>query len=171
MGYQLGLDTGGTYTDAVLLDADQQVLATGKSLTTHDDLVSGLRAVVDKVVSDEHASRIQLVALSTTLATNALVEGRGRRVALVLVGFRESQLQRANLSQALAGDPHIFVAGGHTAWGEAVEPLDEGAVRAFVAKVDGQVEAYAVSAVFAVRNPAHENAVQALIRNNPAYAI
>lgn len=164
MGYQLGLDTGGTYTDAVLLDANQQVLATGKSLTTHDNLVSGLRDVVNKVVSDEHASQIQLVALSTTLATNALVEGRGRRVALVLVGFRESQLQRANLSQALAGDPHVFVAGGHSAWGEAVESLDEETVRAFVARVDGQVEAYAVSAVFAVRNPAHENAVQALIR-------
>ena len=123
MGYQLGLDTGGTYTDAVLLDANQQVLASGKSLTTHDNLVLGLRNVVDKVVSDAHASRIQLVSLSTTLATNALVEGRGRRVALVLVGFRESQLQRANLSQALAGDPHVFVAGGHTAWGEAGEGL------------------------------------------------
>ncbi len=164
MGYQLGLDTGGTYTDAVLLDANQQVLTSGKSLTTHDDLISGLRAVVDKVVSDEHASQIQLVALSTTLATNALVEGRGRRVALVLVGFRESQLQRANLSQALAGDPHVFIAGGHTAWGEPVETLDAESVRAFVAKVDGQVEAYAVSAVFAVRNSAHENEVQALIR-------
>ena len=164
MGYQLGLDTGGTYTDAVLVDANQEVLASGKSLTTHDNLALGLRDVVDKVVSDAHASQIQLVSLSTTLATNALVEGRGRRVALVLVGFRESQLQRANLSQALAGDPHVFVAGGHAAWGEAVEPVDVETVRAFVTKVDRQVEAYAVSAVFAVRNPAHENEVQALIR-------
>lgn len=163
VGYQLGLDTGGSYTDAVLLDDSRNVVATAKALTTHENLIGGLRSAVNQVVSDEMAGQVELVALSTTLATNALVEGRGRAVALILIGFSPAQLQRANLQQALAGDPHVFVAGGHDASGQPLSSLDTIALYAFVDQVDARVEAYAVSAMFAVRNPAHELEAQALI--------
>ncbi|MFT4726924.1 MAG: N-methylhydantoinase A/oxoprolinase/acetone carboxylase beta subunit [Granulosicoccus sp.] len=163
MGYQLGLDTGGTYTDAVLVDDDLNVLASAKSLTTHNDLIEGLRGAVEGLQTDVELSDISLVSLSTTLATNALVEGRGRTVALVLVGFTPSQMKRANLTEALAGDPHVFIDGGHNASGHAVCEPDVIACRDFVERVDGRVDAYAISSVFAVRNPAHEIQVQKLI--------
>ena len=81
----IGLDTGGTYTDAALLDVDDgRVLATGKSLTTRDDLSIGLGEAIAKILQafDGPPSDISMVSLSTTLATNAVVEGVGGRVGL-----------------------------------------------------------------------------------------
>ncbi len=163
VGFQLGLDTGGTYTDAVLVDDAQRVVATAKSLTTHANLIDGLRSAVDQVLSEGVATEVELVSLSTTLATNALVEGRGRAIALVLIGFTPAQLQRANLQQALGGDPMVFLEGGHDAAGQPLAPLDAAGLRRFVQEVDERVEAYAVSSMFAVRNPAHENEAWTLI--------
>lgn len=163
MGYQLGLDTGGTYTDAVLVDDALNVQASAKSLTTHSDLIQGLRGAVDQVIQNVAPDQIDLVCLSTTLATNALVEGRGRSVALLLIGFSPAQMQRARLMEALSGDPHVFIEGGHSASGYPVAELDVAACREFISTVDSQVDAYAVSGMFAVRNPEHENAVQSLI--------
>lgn len=162
MAYQLGLDTGGTYTDAVLIDDDQSVVATAKSLTTHEDLIRGLRGATHAVLN-ERLRPITLVSLSTTLATNALVEGRGRPVCLILIGYRPEQLAKANLADALGRDPHGFVEGGHTAGGEPVCELNVRALTELVESVKESVEAFAVSALFAVRNPEHENQARKLI--------
>ena len=84
----IGLDTGGTYTDAALLNtASGRVLATGKSLTTRDDLSIGLDGAITKILQmfDGPASDIRMVSLSTTLATNAIVERVGGRVGLSLM--------------------------------------------------------------------------------------
>lgn len=163
MAYQLGLDTGGTYTDAVLVDEALNVVDCAKSLTTHANLIEGLQGAVRHLLTPERVKDITLVSLSTTLATNALVEGRGRPVALVLIGFTPAQLKRANLADALAGDPHVFIDGGHDAGGRAVSALDLKACEAFIKRVDARVDAYAVSGVFAVRNPTHELQLQELI--------
>ncbi|MFK7852765.1 MAG: hydantoinase/oxoprolinase N-terminal domain-containing protein [Granulosicoccus sp.] len=165
MAYQLGLDTGGTYTDAVLVDDDQKIIATAKSLTTHTDLLIGLTAAVEAIIDGDIAANISLVSLSTTLATNALVEGRGRAVGLILIGFSPSQMLRANLNQALGGDPHVFVAGGHTADGRAICDLDSAACKQFVEENATNVEAFAVCGMFAVRNSAHEIQVRTLIQS------
>jgi len=165
VAYQLGLDTGGTYTDAALVDDELNVIAIAKSLTTHEDLVLGLKGAVEAIIDRNMVDQISLVSLSTTLATNALVEGRGRAVGLVLIGFTPSQLQRANLADALGADPHVFVAGGHKADGSAARELDIAACREFINRSGDQVEAFAVSGVFAVRNPAHENQVRDLIQS------
>jgi len=53
VAYQLGLDTGGTYTDAVLIDNNQSVVATAKSLTTHEDLIKGLRGAALAILNDK----------------------------------------------------------------------------------------------------------------------
>jgi N-methylhydantoinase A/oxoprolinase/acetone carboxylase beta subunit len=76
----LGIDTGGTYTDAVLYSESEGVLASAKSLTTRHDLAIGVSGAVETVLAEIGAAvgRIRLVSLSTTLATNALVEGQGR---------------------------------------------------------------------------------------------
>ena len=86
----LGIDTGGTYTDAVLYDeAARRVLVTAKSPTTHHDLSIGVCGAIDAVLAagSARAEAVELVSLSTTLATNALVEGKGRPVAAVIIGF------------------------------------------------------------------------------------
>ncbi|MBX2880494.1 MAG: hydantoinase/oxoprolinase family protein [Granulosicoccus sp.] len=161
--YQLGFDTGGTYTDAVVVDERQSILASAKSLTTHGNLIEGLRCALDEVLVGVSPEAVQLACLSTTLATNALVEGRGRSVAMILIGFSSEQMKRANLADALGGDPCVFVDGGHDATGMPIQLLDIATCRQFVQRVESQVDAYTVSGVFSVRNPEHEQAVKRLI--------
>lgn len=162
VAYQLGLDTGGTYTDAVVVNDDQSIVASSKALTTHGDLIHGLRNATHAVLSND-LRPVTLVSLSTTLATNALVEGRGRPVCLVLIGYRPEQLRKARLADALGRDPHGFIQGGHTASGDPVCDLDVAALSALVESVKDTVEAFAVSALFSVRNPEHENQARDII--------
>ncbi len=166
----LGIDTGGTYTDAAILDGDRlgegppALLAKAKRLTTHGDLAEGVGAALRAALAAGGAApgEIGLVSLSTTLATNALVEGRGGRAALVAIGFSEDDLARQGLGEALGGAAPIIVAGGHDAGGAARAPLDEAALRAAVAAAPA--EAYAVCAHFAVRNPEHEIRAAEILR-------
>ncbi|MBC6438858.1 MAG: hydantoinase/oxoprolinase family protein [Rhodospirillales bacterium] len=163
MALTLGIDTGGTYTDAVLFDTERGVLTGAKALTTKHDLTIGVAEAVDKVI-DEHAADIALVSISTTLATNAIVEGQGSPAALILVGHAPADATRPDLTRALGGDPVIAVHGGHDAMGEERAPLDLDTVRAEADKVRGRVSAFAVSSLFAVRNPEHEIAVRDMLR-------
>ncbi|MGD2104720.1 MAG: hydantoinase/oxoprolinase N-terminal domain-containing protein, partial [Anaerolineae bacterium] len=83
----LGIDTGGTYTDGVLLDYESRdVLVTHKSLTTKRDFAIGIEKVIEGI-SIEDPAEIRMVSVSTTLATNAIAEGKGKRVALLLIGY------------------------------------------------------------------------------------
>ena len=164
----IGLDTGGTYTDAALLDtATGTVRATGKSLTTRDDLSIGVGGAIRRVLEDfdGSAADIDLVSLSTTLATNAVVEGVGGRVGLLMIGFDETSLQRADLARALGQDPVFFINGGHAADGAPQAQLDEAAIRKAVNATEGEVSAYAVAGHFATRNPAHESRTRDLLRD------
>ena len=97
MAYLLGVDTGGTYTDAVILDETADaVIGKAKSLTTRADLALGIGRAVDAALAGAgvQPSQIAMVSLSTTLATNALVEGQGGRVALIFIGFDADDLER-----------------------------------------------------------------------------
>jgi N-methylhydantoinase A/oxoprolinase/acetone carboxylase beta subunit len=154
----LGVDTGGTYTDAVILRDEQELIASAKALTTRHDLAIGVGGAVRAVLAQSGvaAADISLASLSTTLATNALVEGQGGRVALIFIGFKERDLEAHGLLEALKGDPHVVLAGGHNhAGGEAV-PFDEDGLRQFLQMHGGQVGGFAVASQFATRNPAHE---------------
>ncbi|MBX2838169.1 MAG: hydantoinase/oxoprolinase family protein [Gammaproteobacteria bacterium] len=164
MTYQLGLDTGGTYTDAVIVDQNQRIVASAKSLTTHSSLISGLRDAVTQILTDQYRP-ISLVSLSTTLATNALVEGRGRAVCLILIGYTESQMQRARLKEALGNDPVAFVSGGHKADGTPSLELDTQALKEAISDHQHSVDAFAVSSMFSVRNPEHEHQAQEIIQS------
>ena len=164
----IGLDTGGTYTDAALLDtATGTVRATGKSLTTRDDLSIGVGGAIRRVLEDFEGSAadIGLVSLSTTLATNAVVEGVGGRVGLLMIGFDETSLQRADLARALGQDPVFFINGGHAADGAPQAQLDEAAIREAVNSTEGEISAYAIAGHFATRNPAHESRTRDLLRD------
>lgn len=167
MAYLLGVDTGGTYTDAVILDeAADVVVASAKSLTTRPDLSRGVGGAIDAAIaaSGVAAADIAMVSLSTTLATNALVEGQGGRVALVFIGFEEAELGRAGLEEALKGDPVIRLAGGHNHAGGEVAPLDLARLETEIAALGPGISGFAVAASFATRNPAHEIAARDLIR-------
>lgn len=116
----LGIDTGGTHTDAVLWSEGMGIVAKAKSLTTRHDLAQCIGGAVDAVVDESgiSSSAIKLVSMSTTLATNALIEGQGGRVALVMIGFAEGDLVRSGLAQALGTDPVIFCPGGQDVHGD-----------------------------------------------------
>ncbi|MFB9149345.1 hydantoinase/oxoprolinase N-terminal domain-containing protein [Roseovarius ramblicola] len=165
MALLLGVDTGGTYTDAVLLRDETEVVASAKALTTRHDLAIGIGAAVAEVLRQGGADArdVGLASLSTTLATNALVEGQGGRAGLVHIGFRESDLAAQGLREALGGDPALVIAGGHGAGGTEAAPLDEAALRAWLEAGQG-AGAYAVAGLFATRNPGHELRAAEIIR-------
>jgi N-methylhydantoinase A/oxoprolinase/acetone carboxylase beta subunit len=166
MAVFLGVDTGGTYTDAVIVDAAQSaVLGKAKALTSRPDLAIGIAGAMAAALAAAgvDAADVALVSLSTTLATNALVEGQGGRVALVAIGFDAADLDRAGLGAAMQGDPVIVLAGGHEASGAEAAPLDLAALREGLAGLPDGLAGVAVAGRFAVRNPAHELAVRAAV--------
>jgi len=164
----LGLDTGGTYTDAVLFDPRKGVLASAKALTTKHNLSIGLQGAIEKVLphlpEGVAPTEIALVSMSTTLATNAIVEAHGAPICLILAGYDAKALERANLKQALGSDPVVFIAGGHRPSGDEQAPLDLEAAKAAILQHAPKVAAFAVSAYFSVRNPEHELKLRDLIR-------
>lgn len=82
----IGIDTGGTYTDAVIFDLEQnKVLASAKSLTTKQDLSIGIDNALSKL-PEEMVAQAEMIGLSTTLATNACVENKGGRAKLLFLG-------------------------------------------------------------------------------------
>jgi len=82
----IGIDTGGTYTDAVIYDFDSRaILGSAKSLTTKNDLTIGILGAIDGLPA-HLAQQAALISLSTTLATNACVEGRGGQAKLIFFG-------------------------------------------------------------------------------------
>jgi N-methylhydantoinase A/oxoprolinase/acetone carboxylase beta subunit len=164
----LGLDTGGTYTDAVLLADGRSVVASAKALTTPWNLAIGIskaiRAVLDGLPRGSGRPAVTLVSVSTTLATNAVVENRFSPVCTLLIGFDDAMAERSGLQRHGSGGLVVRVQGGHGATGEESAPLDEAAVTRAVADHESRVEAFAIAANFSVRNPAHELRARKLIR-------
>jgi len=162
----LGIDTGGTYTDAVLVDHDTgQVLAGEKALTTRRDLAVGIRAAMEAVFAGNPwtPADVALVGLSTTLATNTLAEGQRGAVPLLLIGYDRDLMRQYNFEAALPTADVVYVRGGHDEQGNEVTPLDEEALTAAILARRETAEAFAVSGYFAVRNPAHEVRARDLI--------
>lgn len=156
--FVLGIDTGGTYTDGVLLDyATRRVLASHKSLTTKRDLSLGIGRVIDSIAIEDPAT-VKMVSISTTLATNAIAEGKGKRVALFLLGYDPDLIAAFEMEQRLATPHFFFFAGGHDIYGNEKEPLDLQAILARAGALKGKADAIAVSGYFSPLNPAHENA-------------
>lgn len=107
---RLGIDTGGTYTDAVVVDMGGEapaVLAKAKSLTTKGDLQRGIVSAID-ALPRELLLRAEHAAISTTLATNACVEGKGGHAKLILVGTTDEVLRRVD-AQNKFGIPYSDV--------------------------------------------------------------
>jgi len=170
----LGIDTGGTYTDAVVVDhASGAVLASAKALTTRYDLSVGMGQAVAAAFGGQTVSpaEVSLVAISTTLATNAIVEGQGSPVCLLLIGYDQELIRQHGFERDLATQNVVYLRGGHDVAGNEVEPLDEAAAREAILAWRNRVEAFAVSGYFGVRNPAHELRVRALVEELTALPV
>jgi N-methylhydantoinase A/oxoprolinase/acetone carboxylase beta subunit len=162
---RLGIDTGGTYTDAVLVDDRNRIIASAKSLTTHHELTTGIGEALDELPA-ERLGDVCLVALSTTLSTNAVVEGRGAPVAVLLPGYSRQQVERSGLLALFDSDLVVTLPGGHDATGAEQQALDEDLARQAIDRCKGRVAAFAISSMFGVRNPAHELRLRELVREH-----
>ncbi len=163
MSILLGIDTGGTYTDAVLLDSTRGVISAAKAITTKHDLSVGIQNAVQKAIPQPPPD-IQLVSLSSTLATNAIVEGKGSPICLLLIGYDPRIVADMGLERFTASKRIIFIQGGHTINGDEQHPLDIDAARQAILSHAPQVAAFAISGYFGVRNPVHELRVKRLAR-------
>ena len=164
----IGIDTGGTYTDAVIIAHDtQKILGRAKALTTKGDLSIGVREALTTVMqtlpAGAKSSDIGLVSVSTTLATNAIVEGHGSPVGVLLIGFDRQMAERTGIAKAFPNVPLKLIAGGHDHNGDAKVELDTAAVEHEAELMKGQVSAFAVASAFAVRNPEHEKFARDII--------
>jgi len=155
----LGIDAGGTYTDAVLYEfATGSLLSKAKSITTHHDLVEGIAESLGKLDAGLF-SRVSYVALSTTLATNAIVEGRGQPVGLLLMPYHQGGASgiRTPLFRILSAQMTIQ--------GTAERAVDEQEVlRASREMIREGAASFAVSGYGSVRNPEHELEVRRILR-------
>ena len=148
--FVIGIDTGGTYTDAVVIERNsQRILSSAKSITTKGDLSVGvglaMQAAVAELKGQAKPQDIKLVSISTTLATNAVVEGHGGSVAVILIGFDDKMVKRTGIAVAFADMPVIRISGGHDHNGELATPLDTPALKAALEGLQGRVTAIAIA--------------------------
>jgi N-methylhydantoinase A/oxoprolinase/acetone carboxylase beta subunit len=159
----LGIDTGGTYTDGVLLEYyTRKVLATHKSLTTKRDFSIGIENVIAGIHIDDPAE-IQMVSVSTTLATNAIAEGKGKRVALFLIGYDPDLVESFELDRQFSTPDYYYFKGGHDLQGQEKETLALAGILAKTNEIKNKVDAIAVSSYFSPLNPEHEIRVHGAI--------
>jgi len=157
MHFSLGIDAGGTYTDAVIVrDSDGSVVESSKALTTYPDPLPGMKNAID-ALNPEYLKDVKLVSVSTTLSTNTILESTGFPVGLIMVGDYV-------IPEKLPTDYWVTVSGGHNSDGEELKALDLDSVKEFALKVKDKVSAFAVSSYFSNRNPEHELAVKKAVK-------
>ena len=157
MSIVLGIDTGGTFTDGVIYDNSRNtVLTKAKTPTVHADLSESVSAVLDALDFDKPEA-IDKIVLSTTLATNAIVEGKGRPVGLIAIGAEPKDPLPTPWVKSVAGKIGIK--------GKELMPLDEDAAEKAIEALMPHAEAFAVSGMMSTRNNSHELAVKAMIEN------
>ena len=153
---RLGIDTGGTFTDAVVVDTDDMsVLAHVKTLTTKGNLTRCITKVLDGLPRDVLV-RAEQAALSTTLATNACVEGRGGRAKLIIVGTTDEVLHRVD-AQSKFGIPYSDVLAvdfeGSFDGSDVVIPDWEGLYRQQPAFFE-EADSFGIASLYALNNGA-----------------
>lgn len=157
--FGLGIDAGGTYTDVVVFDfTSREVLETAKALTTKWDYTVGINNALDEVSSDWYR-KIDLVAVSTTLATNAIVEGTGQLTGLILM------MPPLGILPEEFSVPTKVVSGKVDISGNELEPVDIDEIKRTAATLvkKHKCRAFAVSGYAGAVNPAHEIAAKEAI--------
>lgn len=156
----LGIDVGGTFTDAVVVDGGR-VAAQAKAPTTTDDLLTGILAALDGVLAGLDAAVLERVALSTTIVTNAVVENKLDRVGLFLLPG-----PGLDIAPLMPATPYILSGYIDHRGRETAAPA-ESEVAAACRRLAGET-VFAVAGKFAVRSPLHEQAVAGWLRRHAA---
>lgn len=156
----LGLDVGGTFTDAVIIDA-HRVVATAKRRTTKDNLMNGIGEALDAVLEGYDTSNIEQVTLSTTVVTNTIVEAKEQVVDLYVITG-----PGRNVDDIFPVEP-IYLQGYTDHRGIVVERTPADAVRGIANMVQKRsgTDLAAVSAKFGVRNPQEELSITEELKN------
>ena len=183
MGYRLGVDVGGTFTDLLLFNAETGAFWRHKTPSTPADSSVGILTGVNAICGDAGVDpkHIDYFLHGTTVATNAMLEGKGARVGLIVTeGFRDiMQIARSFVPGGLAGwiiwpkpqplarlEDTVTVKGRMDAQGREVRPLDEANIRSALAQLKSQgVEAITVSLINAYVNGAHEKRIGEIARD------
>jgi len=177
MNYRLGVDVGGTFTDLLLFDLDSGAFWRHKTPSTPHDSSEGILIGVEVLCGKAGIapSDVDVFLHGTTVATNAVLEGKGARVGLIVTeGYRQiMQIARSFVPGGLAGwivwpKPEPLAAlkdtletkGRMNARGQEVRPLDEDEIRRSLRQLELQgVEAITVSLINAYANGAHEQRI------------
>jgi N-methylhydantoinase A/oxoprolinase/acetone carboxylase beta subunit len=166
---RLGIDVGGTNTDAVIVDTEDRLVAKAKVPTT-PDVTGGIETAIDAVLGDIDRARITHAMLGTTHATNAVLERRGlRRVGVLRLGGPATHAVRPLFGwpedvRAVVSAGERIVDGGIEFDGRELSPLDREAVSRFAGELAGTAEAIAITSVFAPVSDEHERAAEELVR-------
>ncbi len=170
--FAIGIDTGGTFTDGVIFDLENRTVeAKTKVETTRHDLNLAIDRCLDQLIAafknkngdQVDIGQVKMVSVSTTLATNAIVEGQGAEVGLIQIGF-----------EAREGLPTPYFAtipGGCNIKGRITEELDLKAAEEAILEMKDKVDAFAVSGYLSVRNPVQEMQVTELIHELTGYPV
>jgi N-methylhydantoinase A/oxoprolinase/acetone carboxylase beta subunit len=157
----LGVDAGGTYTDAVIFDLEKNItICKAKSLTTRWDFTVGISKALEQLNQD-FLRKIELVSLSTTLATNAIVENEGQKVGMIIMppfGL--------DIAQNLSYRPKSVIQGQLDITGSEIMQVNPDEIRSVVSQMveNHAVTAFAVSGFAGSINPEHELQVKKIIQ-------
>ena len=165
---RIGIDVGGTNTDAAAVDQAGAVVSWHKAVTT-PDVFDGIRESLTAVLRDIDSASIGQVMLGTTHPLNAVIRRRGlakvgilRIAAPATLSISPLASWPKDLAQIVGGHVEI-IQGGHEYEGTEIMPLDEDAVRAFALRCENQVDAIAVTGVTSPANPDHELRARVII--------
>ncbi|WP_018085003.1 hydantoinase/oxoprolinase N-terminal domain-containing protein [Desulfurispora thermophila] len=163
MEYRIGIDVGGTNTDAVLVDENMQLVESIKVPTTKD-VSSGIFEALHRVLEKSKVNRnnIKYAMLGTTHATNAIVERKRLcKTAIVRIGRPATEAIAplaawpGDLVEAV-GNHYYLIAGGHEFDGREISPLNEDELKKIALELKGRVESIAIVSVFSPVNNQHE---------------
>ncbi len=166
-GIGLGIDAGGTYTDSVLYDFDNGVIISkSKAPTTKWNFTVGITESL-KAFDSEILKRVGITVVSTTLATNAIVENAGRGVGLMVMP--PGKISTGEISH----DPWRIVGGRLNIQGDELEPVSENEIKRTAAELikNHDVEAFAVSGYGSTINPVHEIAIKRIIEEETGLGV
>jgi len=156
----LGIDAGGSYTDALVMDVHtKEIIAKMKSKTTHDDMIVGMMNAMNGLIMKRrfNPKDIKFVGLSTTLATNSILESKGGKVGLITIGWEpegDVLMEPAKM---------IRIDGGHDVTGKATDGLSEGSLVDAARELEKTVDNIVLSAKFSCLNDGHERRAKQIL--------
>jgi N-methylhydantoinase A len=183
MNYRIGIDTGGTHTDIVLLDEDTSMITAFKVPTTTSDLSIGIMHGIQRVlaISGVQTSRVERFVYGTTLVTNMIVQEQEINVGLITTkGFRDvldigKAARRWNIYDIYADKPRALiprqlrfgVSERINAHGEIIQELDEKEVNHIIDELKRQkAGSIAVCLLHSYQNPRHEERIGEMIQES-----